>query len=81
MEIKVKDINKILETYENIPLKEQKSDKQNAIDDIKDMLDILEKDINGELDGTEKNRLECKKDEWYNSVCILREYIENRNSN
>lgn len=45
------------------------------------MLDILEKDINGELDGTEKNRLECKKDEWYNSVCVLREYIENRNSN
>lgn len=72
MELKAKDINKIIESYEKIPLRETKSDLQNAMDDIKDMLDILEKDINGKLDGSEKNRLEYKKDEWINSIYVIR---------
>ncbi|MEQ2533605.1 hypothetical protein [Lachnospira hominis (ex Hitch et al. 2024)] len=79
MELKAKDINKIIESYEKIPLRETKSDLQNAMDDIKDMLDILEKDINGKLDGSEKNRLEYKKDEWINSIYVIREYLSEKN--
>lgn len=79
MELKAKDINKIIESYEKIPLRETKSDLQNAMDDIKDMLDILEKDINGKLDGSEKNRLEYKKDEWINSIYVIREYLSGKN--
>lgn len=60
-------------------LRETKSDLQNAMDDIKDMLDILEKDINGKLDGSEKNRLEYKKDEWINSIYVIREYLSEKN--
>lgn len=78
MDIDIKDINKILETYENIPLRESKSAQQNAIDDIKDMLDILEKDVNGKLDGSEKYRLEYKKYEWYNSICLIKKYLEQK---
>lgn len=78
MEIDIKDINKILETYQNIPLRENKSAKQNAIDDIKDMLDILEKDVNGKLDGSEKYRLEYKKDEWYDSIFLIKKYLEQK---
>ena len=78
MEIKAKDINAILESYEKIPLRETKTTLQNALDDIKDMLDILEKDINGQLDGSEKNRMEYKKDDWYDSIYVIKKYLEEK---
>jgi|GEM_PF-5695505 len=78
MEIKAKDINAILESYEKIPLRETKTTLQNALDDIKDMLDILEKDINGQLDGSEKNRMGYKKDDWYDSIYVIKKYLEEK---
>ena len=78
MEIKAKDINAILESYEKIPLRETKTTLQNALDDIKDMLDILEKDINGQFDGSEKNRMEYKKDDWYDSIYVIKKYLEEK---
>lgn len=78
MEIKAKDINAILESYEKIPLRETKTTLQNALDDIKDMLDILEKDINGQLDGSEKNRMEYKKYDWYDSIYVIKKYLEEK---
>lgn len=78
MEIKAKDINAILESYEKIPLRETKTTLQKALDDIKDMLDILEKDINGQLDGSEKNRMEYKKDDWYDSIYVIKKYLEEK---
>lgn len=58
---------------------EEISAEQHAVNNIKKLLKIIEKDIQGKFNEKDKKTIEEHKEEWLKSINVLREYFENIN--
>ena len=72
------DIEEIIKDYETIPMKHSGGAEQKAIYDIKKLIDIMEKDVQGKLSEADRKIIKEYKKEWFKSVNILKEYFEGR---
>ncbi len=77
-DIKVRDLKKVIESYEALTRENSKSAEQKAVEHMRDILDLLEKDIQGTLEENDKNVIDVNKETWTKSIYVLRDYIESK---
>ncbi len=74
----ISDLKEVIESYETLPRESSKSAEQKAIEHMRDILNLLEKDIQGGLEDTDREKMDIHKENWIKSIYVLREYIENK---
>lgn len=74
-DIKVGDLIRIIEYYETIPMESSKSEEEKAIDSLRELLNVIEKDVQGKLCESDKQDISTHKDTWMSSIEVLRNYI------
>lgn len=74
--IKNEQIDGFLKNCDIMPREKEKSVEQKAIDEVKEIVSIMEKDIQGKLSETERKVL--LKNNGSKSLEFLREYFDNR---
>ena len=77
-DIKRDTLQKVIKNYETIPRKISKNTELQAIYNIRELINFMEKDVQGELNDFDMKKINENKHEWLESANMLREYFENK---
>ena len=73
-------IQRMLDSYKNIPRDADKEDEDSeevkAIKNLRELLDYMEKRLRGVLSDKDKAEIRKSADNWKKSISVLKNYIE-----
>lgn len=76
-------IHRMLDSYKNIPRDTDKEDEDSeqikAIENLRKLLDYMEKHLRGVLSDRDKVEIKKNADKWKKSISVLKNYIEEEN--
>lgn len=77
-------IQRMLDSYKNIPRdadkKDEDSEEIKAIKNLRELLDYMEKRLRGVLSDTDKAEIKKNADNWKKSISVLKNYIEDEHN-
>ena len=73
-----KILNNLLQNYTTIPRQVEASKEELAVWSMREMLDMVEKDIKKELTASDEELIKQAETEWRSSIKILKKYFEER---